>query len=703
MKHPRAALFLLFAAAPSFAALPESADLHYVEGEVLVRLHDSAPRDAMETFKARTGLVSQKQLLRGKLELLELPAFTTVTAALEIIRQRPEVKYAEPNYRRYRRASHLPNDTHFADQWGLHNTGQPNFAPEGPAGIAGGDMNLLAAWDPDGDGSFPRTGDGSVIVAVLDDAFQTNHPDLQANFVTGKCFGRTSFCVNGVAPSNSEQSHGTLVAGCIGAIGHNGIGVSGAAWNVKLMPLKFNFDVATEIQAFQHVIDHNADNGPGEPDVRIINASFGGPRFSQAELDAILELNEAGILLVTAAGNEDSNLDRSVASYPANYDVPNIVTVAATNRQDGVASFSVYGPISVDVAAPGLQIVTTAVNNGYSTNPGTTGTSFSSPYTAGVAALILMHGNPDADVRELRARLIEGADEGLEPGNPVSHMVTGGRVNAANSLDLMPQPSLVIRKVHIVNDGNQRLDPGETLTLEIELENLWADATNVTASLTSSDMVVTVNTSPLGFEAINGGAIILAPFEITVDSGLTGYRDVFFTLMLTADGGYSTTRSFSQEVALLENGAPSGATWQNTLYDEFHTWHIDIPELPEGHDALQIETTAATDIDILVRKQRPAEYMISLGAPGGFFYVEPGTAVGGSESGNETVVIPNVTPGTYYITVVNFDMARNAPYTLHAFTFERPVKSGGGGGHFGAALALVLLAAAAVRRRRTGL
>ena len=366
-------LLLLSAAGPVLAAVSQRPAATYREGEIIVKYRDGAQSPAAQRLRSRLGLVPLNGLLRGRAEHLRLPAFLSVAGALPELSRDPAVEYAEPNFLRFPRAV-APNDLHFSQQWGLHNTGQANFVAGGPAGVAGGDLNMVEAWDADGNGTADRVGDGITIVAVIDDAFQTNHPDLLDNMsgVPARNF------INGTAdpnPANADEFHGTFVAGCIAAKGNDGYGVAGTAWNVKLMPLKFAFDEATHLAAIEFARANGA---------KIINASFGGPGFSQAEEDAIAALQDDDILYVAAGGNDDSNTDVAVLNYPANFDADNIVAVAATNRQDNIASFSQYGPITMDVAAPGLQIVTTAPGSAHTTSPGISGTSFSAPYIAGI-------------------------------------------------------------------------------------------------------------------------------------------------------------------------------------------------------------------------------------------------------------------------------------------------------------------------------
>ena len=320
----------------------------YRGGEVIVKYRASGKQHSAETRRTAQGLRSAARLASGRFEKLQLPSVIDVPGAVQMLAGDPDIEYAEPNFLR-RPLAVTPNDPLFNSQWGLRNTGQANFVVGGPAGTAGADMNMVNAWDSTGLGIADRGGRGLVTIAIIDDGFEVAHPDLIANMVAGYDFvsGDTD-----PSPASSAESHGTAVAGAAAARGNNGIGVAGTAWNERIMPLRFGFDVASEIQA----LDYARLNG-----AKVVNGSFGGPSYSLAERDAISDLNTAGILFVTSAGNSDSNIDISGASYPANYQLPNVLAVAATNRQDGIASFSTYGSTTVPVAAPGLQVVTTTL------------------------------------------------------------------------------------------------------------------------------------------------------------------------------------------------------------------------------------------------------------------------------------------------------------------------------------------------------
>jgi subtilisin family serine protease len=224
-----------------------------------------------------------------------------------------------------------------------------------------------------------------------------------------------------------ENGHGTHCAGIVGAVGDNGVGIAGVNWHVKIMPLKFmgrgGFGTTKDaIEAINYVVERKKAGVP----VSIISASWGSTLYSRALEDAIRKAGEAGILFIAAAGNSSTNTDRS-PHYPAGYNLSNILSVAALNRRDALASFSNYGAKTVHVAAPGAEIVSTWLGAAFFE---ASGTSMATPAVAGVAALVLSV-EPDMKPEDLRARLIEASD-------PVASLkgkiVSGGRLNAARAV-----------------------------------------------------------------------------------------------------------------------------------------------------------------------------------------------------------------------------------------------------------------------------
>jgi hypothetical protein len=653
--HTKAPMKTLAAAAlapfpvAALAVAPDRPTPVYREGEVLVRYRAGAADAEVQAAKARLGM-STKRLIRQRraerLELVVLPRFTTTAAAIAVLRNDPAVERAEPNFRRYPR-SVIPNDPRFGQQWGLRNTGQPNFVFGGNPGIPGADLNMIEAWDEDGDGTADRTGDPSVIIEVA-------HPDLVANVVMPQNF---ISCQDADDPSpvTSQGQHGTLVSGCVAGRGDNGTGVAGTAWNTSLMPLKFGYDTATHLDAIAYARDNGA---------KIINASFGGPGFSQEERDLIASLAADDVLYVASAGNDDSNTDVAQLNYPSNYEADNIVSVAATSREDDITSFSQYGNLTVDVAAPGLQIVTTAIGGNYSGNPGVSGTSFSSPYTAGVAALLKAHVTPVPGFMEMKARLIESGTS--VAGANAKLKTVGGRVDADAALDMAARPALVITGVAFDDGGNGVPDPGETLDVTFTVRNLWQAATNVTATLAVDDADVTIGSGMQALGAIAALGTGTATFAITVAGGITEHRYLSFTLQLAADGGYAAERSFGAELGTLTPGSEVVQAFTGDIYDDFHAWHVDIPDGTNKTLFLRTRQTGGQDIDLLAKGDVPPQYSITVGinpeVQDGFFCTsgtadfcrDPDTLVSARLDGTEEVSIVDPAAGTYHLVVVNF-------------------------------------------------
>lgn len=398
-----AVLALAVAGVAPAAARPEEGPT-----EVIVRYRPGVSKAVRASVRGRV----QAQLAHpvkglARTEVLSVEEGTSASDLVAELNARPEVLYAEPN-RRYR-AFLTPNDPLFPSTWGIHNTGQSG-------GTADADIDAPEAWDIE-------TGDPAVTVAVVDTGADLDHPDLADNLVPGWDF------VGGDGTPDDGHGHGTHVSGTIGALGNNGAGVAGVAWDVSIMPLKalddggsgFVDDVAA---AFAYAGDQGAD---------VVNASLGGP-YSQLIADAVAGAPDT--MFVVAAGNSASNNDTSPA-YPCNLTALNLICVAATNRADDLASFSNYGKSSVDLGAPGKSIVSTVppevVGNSYASSDGT---SMASPHVAGAAALI-WSAVPGATLAGVKKVLLDTAD-------PLASLsgktVTGGRLNVADALELAGRP-----------------------------------------------------------------------------------------------------------------------------------------------------------------------------------------------------------------------------------------------------------------------
>jgi subtilisin family serine protease len=279
-----------------------------------------------------------------------------------------------------------------------------------------------------------------VVVAVLDSGVDYTHSDLINNIWVrpagmaayndeelGEFDDVHGFSAVGDDDPMDQNGHGTHCAGIIGAEGDNDEGIAGINWKVQIMPLKFmdangSGTTADAIKAINYVIDRKRAG----VNVRIISASWGSTMKSKALEDAIRKAGDEGILFVAASGNSSADSDKS-PHYPAGYDLPNMISVAALNRNDELASFSNYGAKSVHVAAPGAEILSTWLKGSFEEH---SGTSMATPLVAGEAALILSV-SPNLSVKELRERIFKSVDK-LDALN--GKVATGGRINAAKAV-----------------------------------------------------------------------------------------------------------------------------------------------------------------------------------------------------------------------------------------------------------------------------
>jgi subtilisin family serine protease len=401
-------------------------------GELLVRFNDDIGASERAAARREADTAIEERLPLPGLELLRVDPGTSTAEAIEQLEDEPGVLYAEPN--RYRGAARIPNDPYFAQLWGLHNTGQ---IVNGSAGSPDADIDALEAWDV-------ATGDPAVTVAIVDSGVARTHPDLASNIWSnpgetgaGRRAGvdddRNGYVddtagwdwVDSDADPADAHGHGTHVAGTVAARGDNGTGVTGVAWRSGLMALRVldangSGSVAAAIEAYAYA---------GAKGARVLNASLGGAAFSRAEYDAIRAI--PGVLFVAAAGNDGRDND-SAPQFPCNYELPNVVCVAATGARDALAGFSNYGARTVDLAAPGATILSTWPS-GYAYS---SGTSMATPHVAGAAALLFAQ-RPGATPEAVKQALLAGVD-------PVPSLagrtVTGGRLNVYAALVGRPPP-----------------------------------------------------------------------------------------------------------------------------------------------------------------------------------------------------------------------------------------------------------------------
>lgn len=343
--------------------LPE---LNYVPGEVLIKFKKQEINLTQSSDDVKFGQFIDSKNLGGKDEIktsniavVKIKDSMTVEEMIAELKNDPNVEYAEPNYKRYP-SSINTNDTYKNQLWGLDNTGQSVNADIPTTSTADADIDAPEAW------TINEGTNTSTVVAIIDSGVAYNHPDLSNNMwngtnckdengnFLGSCNHGYDYVDNDKTPLPTDSSHGTHVAGTIAAAKNNNEGIVGVAPNAKIMAIKFiginGGTIADEIKS----INFARQNG-----AKVINASYGSNTFSQSEYDAINSFGQAGGIFVAAAGNSSTNNDGGTHFYPSDYDLSNIISVAATDQNDILASFSNYGLTSVDVGAPGTNIYST--------------------------------------------------------------------------------------------------------------------------------------------------------------------------------------------------------------------------------------------------------------------------------------------------------------------------------------------------------
>lgn len=401
----------------------------FVVNELMVRLRDGDDASKLAALLSELGAIGATALPTvDGLYLVRLPGTLSVPAAVLFAKQLADVAYAEPNYVVSTGVT-VPNDPSLGTLWGLDNTGQSGGTPDA-------DIDAPEAWDY-------TTGSSDVVVAVIDTGIDYTHPDLAANMFRNEadcdgdgvdddgngyvddCYGIDT--ANHDSNPMDDHNHGTHVAGTIGAVGGNAVGVVGVNWRVKLMPCKFltaagSGSTANAITCLEYVAAMK-DRG-----VNIVatNNSWGGGGFSQALADAIAAQRQRGILFIAAAGNDGTNND-TTPHYPSNIDEPNVISVASTTRTDARSSFSNYGRRTVHIGAPGSSVFSTIPGGAYLTM---SGTSMAAPHVTGLAALLEAQ-DPSRDWRAIRNLILAGGDATSAMNEQT---VTGRRLNARGAL-----------------------------------------------------------------------------------------------------------------------------------------------------------------------------------------------------------------------------------------------------------------------------
>jgi len=388
--------------------------LPYAEGEMLVKFKKQAEQNSMKHIQAITAMDMDviEYYPINDIYRLKIRGNEPLQTALKTIESYAEVEHAEPNYVRYKKGV-TPNDPLFSQQWGLQNIHMPE------------------AW-------YIEQGERNIVIAFVDSGIDYMHEDLKNNLWrnTGEicnngidddgdgyiddCYGINTITGSGDPMDDESHGHGTHIIGIAGAVGDNLKGVSGVNWRVSIMALKFigadgKGTVADELEAIGFAVKRG---------VKVVNMSYGSYDYSEFERQAIE--NAGNILFIAAAGNETLNNNINPL-YPASYDLPNIISVAASDEGDKLLYFSNYGGNTVHVAAPGLSILSTLPGNNYDTS---NGTSMSASFVSGLAALILAK-KPGLLVSQLKDHILRTVDVN---SNLQGKTMTGGRINAYRAL-----------------------------------------------------------------------------------------------------------------------------------------------------------------------------------------------------------------------------------------------------------------------------
>lgn len=508
-----------------------------------------------KTSKATRSRKVEQEVGLDRVFVLSVPESTDIPAMVGVLQSDPAVEYAEPDYLIPIEANPVePNDPLYGNQEHLPQI----HAPE--------------AWDV-------AIGDTNVVIGIIDTGTDWDHPDLAANIwrnedevidgvdndgngfvddIRGWDFvdNGTDVAVgeDGDVPDNDPMDfdgHGTHTSGIAAAVTDNDIGVSSISWRARIMPLRIGWHTTagqglgrSSFMAQAYV--YAADNGAS-----VTNLSFGN---SEAVLDGARYAFESGVVVVTSAGNGNNELGDPLSLSDFS------ISVAAVDDRDRKASYSTYGDW-VKVAAPGGDqpagrpgILSTVFNDSYARY---SGTSMASPLTAGLAALV-RSAHPEMSAAEVIFQVVETADN-IDAGNGnYIGKLGAGRINAYRALteEVHPLPRLTMVGVSVDDqlggDDNGRLDAGEQALISIELKNVWGDATNLTAVLSTDDWAVDVSKSSANFGTIPGltdlnnnrGDNASDTFVLSTSAEALPHR-VHFNLELTADNGYHEVKPFS--------------------------------------------------------------------------------------------------------------------------------------------------------------
>ena len=618
-----------------------------VSQEILVRFRGPTPAQRQASAPQDSDIVTRTPL--GRTGALRLQSRgRNVETLLQAYASRPDVEYAEPNYVWH--ATDLPNDPFFPEQWALKNTGQQ--VPGRPAGTAGADIKAVEAWDV-------TEGSRSIVVGMLDTGIDYNHPDLAANVWSAPSAfsvtisGQTINCPAGTHGFNAilrncdpkdDDGHGTSTAGIVGAAGNNAFGLTGVSRVASLIGLKFLSaagagTTADAVAAIEFAVQVK-NRFPTTANIRVLNASWGGDNFSQLLLDEINLAGSNGMLFVTAAGNNNQNLDTTV-DYPASYNSSFIIAVAATDNRDQKASFSNFGATSVDLGAPGVDVSTTTRNGFYSSQ---SGTSSAAPMVSGAAALVLSACS--LSVLDLKSNLM-GSVDAIPSLSGIT--VAGGRLNVnsavRNCVGTLP-PTFTLTAL----PRGQTIALGHVAEFNLSLPALNGFSDSISLSIPNLPQGMTADFSP---QTLTGGSSTLT---ITTDVSVpTGN----YMLNIVATGGGITRTA----AVVVTSGLPVECTVVANTSEPSYSGNLSTSDAASIH-----RPSSFADYCVLTVE---AERAVTVTLSNGFdSYLYLLSSAGDILNANDTFLSGDagfsmtLAPGDYFLELTSTNPGETGNYTL---------------------------------------
>ena len=568
----------------------------YDAGSVLVKFAENTKRADRKQLAKQFGASFKdknndgvddrfRHIAKGRLAELALPKGADPVAVVARLKNNPQIEYAELNYKYY--PSVIPNDPQYGDLWGMAMT------------------KADLAWDM-------QIGDRAVVVGVIDTGFDYTHSDLSANIWTNP----NEIANNGVDddgngyiddihgisaidddgnPMDTGQ-HGTHVSGTIGASGNNGTGVVGVNWQTRMVGCSFlgtdGGTLADGVQCINYMIDLKSR---GE-NIRVLNNSWGGGGFTQTLKDAIAAANNADMLFVAAAGNDAHDNDTS-SSYPASYDVPNVMAIASTTSTDEMSSFSQWGLTSVDMGAPGSGVLSTVPGESYAVF---SGTSMATPHVVGAGALVLATA-PDLTTAQLKDVLMNSGDQiAALDGKTVS----GRRLNVENALQMVGGggPTFYLSGSPLSSTVNQ----GEVATYSIDLAGLGGYTGSATLSATAFPALdAEINFSPAAVSAGGSTVMNVTPSTDTPPGA--------YTITVTAQDG-ELTKSIDVQLKVWPAGTVTFS------YDNDQGQAIPDKSSIGASSTINVPDdimVVATSVSVDVSHTKPSDLVVTLTSPGG--------------------------------------------------------------------------------------